>query len=100
MKQTPLFEEKACRSGERAHICLRANGAQAYQPRATALGKASHNPNPPCKGGSSGLGPFRAPDCNEGPAFPGFYPGLICWRAFSAGSYEYLLLCDLTKHPG
>jgi hypothetical protein len=34
---------------------LHANGVRAYQPRATALGKPSRNPNPPCKGGSRGL---------------------------------------------
>ncbi len=70
---------------------------RAYQPRATALGKPSRNPNPPCKGGSSGLCPrdnahrmlslrhvgrvacaLAGRKTTIRPAFPGCYPGLVC----------------------
>jgi hypothetical protein len=59
---------------------LHANGVRAHQPRATPWETSLQWHSPPCKGGRSsrGLRPFRAPECSEGPAFPGCYPGLIC----------------------
>jgi hypothetical protein len=37
-----------------------------------------HSSMPPESCGKSSLRPFRAPECSEGPAFPGCCPGLIC----------------------
>jgi hypothetical protein len=75
------------RSGHWGLDILHANGVRAYQPRATALGGPSRNPNPPCKGGSN-LNPeanatARVTRALAGrtspirPPFPGWYPGRV-----------------------
>ena len=63
-----------------------ANGVRAHQPKATPWETSLQWHSPPCKGGGGfgGLRPFGAPECSDEAAFPGCYPGLICWRALSA----------------
>jgi len=81
---------------------LHANGVRAHQPRAAPWETSLRWHSPPCKGGgsSSDLRPFRAPEHSEGLAFPGCYPGLICWRAFSACSRENSLEARMSKLQG
>ncbi len=65
-------------SHNRGSDVLHANGVRAYQPRATALGKPSRNPNPPCKGGGSprDLRPCRAQEPSTGRVSQGVTLGL------------------------
>jgi hypothetical protein len=78
---------------------LHANGVRAYQLRATPWESSLEWHNPPCQGGGSfrGLRPLRAPECSEGPAFPGCYPGRVCRCAFSACSCESGLEARMPK---
>jgi len=80
---------------------LHANGVQAHQPRAAALGKPSRNPNPPCKGGGSprDLRPCRAQEPSKA-GFPRVLPWAAMLRAFSAGSIDSRRAARMSKPQG
>ncbi len=85
-----LLNSSDCAGGKAAaevSDILHAHGVRAHQPRATALGKPSRNPNPPCKGGSGfrDLRPCRAQEPSKA-RFPRVLPWAGLLRAFSAGS--------------